>query len=227
MQITIRNPNLQFSRPPGRRSRTERIVIHHLAADVSVETVHRWHLGNGWVGIGYHFQIEFDGTIWSGRPVDTVGAHTAGHNERTIGIACRGNFETLQTMPEAQRTALIRLLRHLRGAYGNIPVSGHRELTATACPGRFFPLDEIRRQIEIPENAVEREEANMTEVRVKELITQTVQEMLTGTNAKPSPWARPEWERAIEANITDGTRPRGYVTREEAAIMAYRAGRAE
>jgi len=39
MNFTIREPNprLQFSRNPGRRTRTNGIVIHHLAANVSVQ----------------------------------------------------------------------------------------------------------------------------------------------------------------------------------------------
>jgi len=218
MQPTIQNPNLRFSGSFTRRTQTRGIILHHLAADVSVQTVHSWHLQNGWIGIGYHFQIDQDGTIWQGRPMDTVGAHTQGHNHQTIGIACRGDFHRVKTeMPQAQREALVNLLRHLRSIYGNIPIHGHREKMATACPGQFFPLDEIRRQ-------AESEDTDMTEDRVRELIRQTLAETLSGKDTTPSPWAVPEWNKAIEAEITDGTRPRGYITREEAAIMAFRAG---
>jgi len=150
-----------------------------------------------------------------------VGAHTQGHNSETIGIACQGNFHTTQrTMPDKQRASLLSLLRHLRSRYGNIPILGHRERGATACPGQFFPLDEIRTQ-------AESEEPTMTEEQIKTIVTQTVTELLRGVGSTPSAWAKPEWDRAIEADITDGTRPRGYVTREEAAIMAYRAGRSK
>ena len=217
MQFTIQNPNLQFRNQLSRRTRTNAIILHHLAADVDVETVHRWHLGNGWAGIGYHFQVDLDGRIWQGRPIDTVGAHTLGHNSETIGIACRGDFHNvIRQMPARQREALLWLIRHIRGSYGMIPINGHRERAATACPGQFFPLDEIRRQ-------AEQEETGMTEEAVRNIVNQMLQETLAGAGTKPSPWAKPEWERAIEAEITDGTRPRGYVTREEAAIMAYRA----
>jgi len=219
MQFTIRTPNLQFRNGLSRRPRTTAIILHHLAADADIETVHRWHLGNGWAGIGYHFQVDLDGRISQGRPAGTIGAHAANHNSETIGIACRGDYHnTLRYMPDIQQKALLWLIRHLRGIYGAIPIQGHRERMATACPGQFFPLDEIRKQ-------AESEGTDMTEEAVRNLITQTVGELLSGAGTKPSPWAKPEWERAIEAEITDGTRPRGFVTREEAAIMAYRARR--
>lgn len=47
--------------------------------------------------------------------------------------------------------------------------------------------------------------------------------MLSGADTKPSGWAEDELEEAVAAGITDGTRPRGYATREEAAIMVMRA----
>ena len=39
--------------------------MHHIGntdADVSAATVHRWHLANGWAGIGYHYLIRY--IIW-------------------------------------------------------------------------------------------------------------------------------------------------------------------
>jgi len=219
--LTIQNPNLRFTGSHLRRTQTNGIILHHLAADASVQTVHSWHLQNGWGGIGYHFQVDFDGSIWQGRPIDTIGAHTIGQNNTTIGIACRGDFHRVKTeMPAAQREALVWLLRHLRGIYGSIPIHAHRDKSATACPGQFFPLDEIRRQ-------AESEDEDMTEDRVRTLIRQTLAEVLSGKDTTPSAWAVPEWNKAIEADITDGSRPRGYVTREEAAIMAFRASNTE
>ena len=47
--------------------------------------------------------------------------------------------------------------------------------------------------------------------------------LLTGADTKPSGWAADELAEAVAAGITDGTRPRGYATREEAAIMIKRA----
>lgn len=47
--------------------------------------------------------------------------------------------------------------------------------------------------------------------------------LLKGAGTKPSGWAEDELAEAVAAGITDGSRPRGYATREEAAIMVLRA----
>ena len=47
--------------------------------------------------------------------------------------------------------------------------------------------------------------------------------LLKGAGTDPSGWAVDELEEAVAAGITDGSRPRGYATREEAAIMVKRA----
>lgn len=55
---------------------TRRIILHHAAAvTCTPQQVHQWHLANGWTGIGYHFFVRKDGTVYRGRPEDTVGAH--------------------------------------------------------------------------------------------------------------------------------------------------------
>ena len=46
---------------------------------------------------------------------------------------------------------------------------------------------------------------------------------LKGVGTESSGWAVDELEEAVAAGITDGSRPRGYATREEAAIMVLRA----
>ena len=120
--------------PPG-------IVLHHAAANGSVQDVHNWHLGNGWAGIGYHFYVRKDGSVYRGRPENWIGAHTSGHNSK-IGICAEGNFEVEQ-MGAAQKNAIIELLEYLYGKYGKLKVYGHRDLDATACPGKNYPFNDI------------------------------------------------------------------------------------
>jgi hypothetical protein len=67
------------------------------------------------------------------------------------------------------------------------------------------------------------EEIDMTKEEVIKLIQDTVEEVLAGKGTEPSSWGREELKKAINAGITDGTRPGGYCTREQAAIMTYRA----
>jgi N-acetyl-anhydromuramyl-L-alanine amidase AmpD len=119
------------------------IVLHHAAAETaSVETIHKWHLGNGWIGIGYHFYVRKDGTIYKGREENWIGAHTVGHNSTKIGICAEGNFEN-EKMPDAQKNAIIDLVAYLKGKYGNLKLYGHRDLDATACPGKNYPFNDI------------------------------------------------------------------------------------
>lgn len=119
------------------------IVLHHAAASsASVDTVHSGHKGNGWIGIGYHFYVRKDGSVYRGRPENWVGAHTYGHNSTKLGICAEGNFEN-ESMPEAQKDAIIELLAYLFGKYGVLPVLKHKDLSVTACPGKNYPYDAI------------------------------------------------------------------------------------
>ena len=143
--VTIRPTYLKFG-PLENRFVTDSIVVHHIGManndDVSAETVHQWHLNNGWSGIGYHFLIRKDGTIEEGRPLGTVGAHVYGENRHTVGINLVGNFESA-VPTEAQKTAAAHLIASLCTVYQLDPVwestvKGHCDLNATACPGRYL-----------------------------------------------------------------------------------------
>ena len=79
--------NLKFTGTLGKRASTNRIVLHHAAAAAcTVENVHSWHITNGWGGIGYHYFVRKDGSIYRGRPEDTVGVHAGNHNDDTSRI---------------------------------------------------------------------------------------------------------------------------------------------
>lgn len=143
MTMKIIDAGLKFkSNHTVRSGSVNGFVLHHAAANGSVETVHQWHLNRGWAGIGYHFYVRKDGTVYRGRPENWVGAHTDGHNATKIGICAEGNYE-VEKMPDVQKNAIIELLGYLRGKYGNQKVYGHRDLDATACPGKNYPFNEI------------------------------------------------------------------------------------
>jgi len=95
------------------------------------------------VGIGYHYYVRKDGTIYRGRPEDTVGAHVYGYNSVSIGVCAEGDY-TKETMPAPQKEALILLVKDLKKRYPNARIVGHKDLAATACPGGNFPLDELK-----------------------------------------------------------------------------------
>lgn len=123
------------------------IVLHHAeATKCSIKDIHNWHLNNGWSGCGYHFLVRKDGSIWRGRPENAIGAHTKRYNARSIGICAEGSYTT-ETMPEAQRQALIELGIYIKNKYNINQVYGHRDLNPTTCPGSKYPLAEIKQAI--------------------------------------------------------------------------------
>lgn len=120
------------------RTRTDYIILHHAAASGSAENIHSYHVSLGWTGIGYHYYIRKDGSIYRGRPENVEGAHTEGYNAISIGVCFEGNFET-ETMSEKQLSAGIWLIKDILTRY-NVPIAPHRNFANTACPGRNFPL---------------------------------------------------------------------------------------
>ncbi|HID23695.1 MAG TPA: N-acetylmuramoyl-L-alanine amidase [Planctomycetaceae bacterium] len=140
------------------------IVIHHTGTDWgNVESIHQAHLkrkdksGRHWLGIGYHFVIGNGHGMSDGQIEPTFrwreqlqGAHAgvAEYNEYGIGIALIGNFE--KSPPTAkQLTAVKRLVSVLARRYGidSRHVVGHSDIKATACPGKLFPMDEVRQSV--------------------------------------------------------------------------------
>lgn len=127
-----------------KRRSTTRIILHHAAArKCTAHQIHSWHLANGWVGIGYHFFVRKDGSVYRGRPETVVGAHAGNNNYDSIGVCFEGNFMTETAMPEAQRAAGAELVAYLKQKYGISKVQKHSDVNATGCPGTHFPFKEI------------------------------------------------------------------------------------
>lgn len=136
--MDIKETNLNFSSLTPRSKVLEYIVVHHTAstAKETVEQIHNFHINNnGWAGIGYHFYIRKDGTIYRGRPEEYIGAHCENYNSVSLGICLEGNFE-IEQPTDNQLKSLSELLQHLKQKYGNVQIVGHRDLNATACPGK-------------------------------------------------------------------------------------------
>lgn len=126
-----------------KRRSTTRIILHHAAASkCTAQQIHSWHLANGWVGIGYHFFVRKDGSVYRGRPENAVGAHAGNNNYDSIGICFEGNFDREQ-MNEVQRTAGAELVAYLKDKYGITKVQKHSDVNATGCPGTRFPFASI------------------------------------------------------------------------------------
>ncbi|MDE7385833.1 MAG: N-acetylmuramoyl-L-alanine amidase [Muribaculaceae bacterium] len=118
------------------------IIVHCTATPagrpVSVADVDRWHRERGFDGIGYHYLIGLDGTVYPGRDIERAGAHCLGRNARSIGVCYVGgldsNMKPCDTRTPAQRQALVELLRQLRRQYPGAAIRGHRDFAAKDCP---------------------------------------------------------------------------------------------
>ncbi len=141
-------------RPLANRLKTagffSRLTVHHSGSLVLRHTDRRSvsadlndvldaHLRIRYGDIGYHFIVDYAGRVWEGRSLSRVGAHVSGENEGNIGVMLLGNFEK-QKPSKAQVDTLGRLVSLLRGHF-DIParrVYGHRDIGASACPGRHL-----------------------------------------------------------------------------------------
>ncbi len=127
----------------GNRVRTDYIIIHHRAGDGDAQSLHNIHLGNGWAGIGYHFYVRKDGTIYRGRPIDAVGAHCTGKNCVSVGVCFEGSYHIETKMPKRQKESGRELISYLKRVFKCAEIKCHSDFTSTECPGRCFPLEYI------------------------------------------------------------------------------------
>ena len=165
MSINIIEHNWAWAHGLSTRKVTDAIVLHHAAAKTaSADDIHRAHLqrDNGtWAGIGYHLYIRKNGEIHRGRPIWASGAHVLHENWHTVGVCVEGNYDEETVMPAAQLQAVREALAYLKGLYPDAEIKCHRDLQATACPGRFYPLGEVLRYNMEPAAPAESEEDEM------------------------------------------------------------------
>lgn len=94
--------------------------------------------------IGYHYIILRDGTIVRCRPENVRGCHVNNHNGDSIGVCYIGgcparavsdwNKKSKDTRTDAQKAALVILLKELKGRYPKSSIYGHRDFAAKGCP---------------------------------------------------------------------------------------------
>ena len=151
-------------------------VVHHTAGSSSyrpeesaaiVRGIELYHVkANGWNDIGYNFLVDRYGQVFEGRgggmQRNVIGAHAAGFNSGSVGIAVLGSYSGKAPTPEAE-SALAKLLAwrldvgHVDPASSAMiesagrpallkAVSGHRDAGSTACPGNalYARLGQLR-----------------------------------------------------------------------------------
>lgn len=163
--MNIIEVNYTWNGTLSNRARTDYIALHHSESTTATpQQVDSWHKANGWCGIGYHFLVRKDGSIYRGRPLDKMGAHVFGMNNCSIGICAEGRYG-IETMPLVQKKAICELLVYLKKIYPNAKIVGHKEIGASDCPGSNYPLYDIKTNYLSYANAnelVEEEDIDMT-----------------------------------------------------------------
>lgn len=109
-----------------------------------------WTPGRGWDDIGYHVLIRL-GARWPGRPLEAVGAHAPGWNQRSVGVALVGRYSSAYPPPE-QLEQLYATLAWLLGRYPGARILRHDEAMAevgkpkhTRCPGVHWEVPVLER----------------------------------------------------------------------------------
>ena len=145
---------------PPYKNRTQpitKIIIHHTdtPSNFTVEQIAHYHVygtrpnKDPWPGIGYHYVIAVDGSIYWCQNHETHSYHVGAANGYSLGVSLIGRY--LQTgydgkpqAPEdrlptpAQMDSASRLAAWLMGELeisDTVQVVGHKEVGMTACPG--------------------------------------------------------------------------------------------
>ncbi len=126
--------------------------------------------GRGWSDIGYQFVMDQNGRLYQGRPFMNnnvpyaegpplaQGAHVGGANTGNIGVSVLGCYHPPEgsncrdEMTPAALDSLLTKFAYLVERYGvTFPnIKGHRDFSATACPGdhNYVMLPAIRSSVE-------------------------------------------------------------------------------
>ena len=118
------------------------IVVHHGAALGDglprIRAYARYHVESlGWPGIGYHFGVTKDGTIYRTNPLEVISYHVGGYTSRSVGVVLVGHYD-VEDPPSEQMAAAKHLCAWLCSTLGLGPesVRGHREFPGAhkTCP---------------------------------------------------------------------------------------------
>lgn len=184
------------------------IVIHHSATKDGVlkdfDSIRKYHIEvNGWKDIGYHWVVErVNGILraFPGRAENQKGAHCPEYlmNSTGIGICVVGDFS--QSPPDDETYWFVaQLCRDIMSRHPIINIKGHGFYSNTECPGAMFDIERLNRIIRGEEALKDKDKQEVSE------------------------WAKDARDWCMKVGITDGTDPKGNITREQVWTMIYRA----
>lgn len=207
----------------GRTGEIEYIVIHYTAGNGDTAYNNCRYFQGAGRGAGAHYFVD-ENEVWQSVPdADTAwhcGAmwytHPECRNANSIGIEMCSRIEYSEyVIPERTQTRAVELARSLMEKYGidESHVLRHYDVTGKLCPEPFV------RNPELWENFKGKLVDDITEAEVRKIVA----EMLRGEGTTVSATLKPEFDAAVEKGVTDGTRPGGYATRAQVAVMIERA----
>lgn len=145
--------NWSWTRP---LSQVNYLAIHHTAGPdtQTPNEIALYHINNnGWTGVGYHFLISKDGTVYYVGDISTARANVSNLNEQVLGICLIGSFISGRQPTSAQIDSVAKLCDFFISNYPSLEnvtswdsVRGHKELPgqSTACPGDAWPIWRVK-----------------------------------------------------------------------------------
>lgn len=131
------------------------------AARATVREWQGYHMGKGWIDLGYHFLVDGLGRVYQGRPITLAPAAVEGHNAGSVAICFMQDGRSHRLNP-AQRRTLKVMFEYGLPRWGMPPLSrfstdprehhgvyGHKEFTwgtshaSNECPGGLI-LEHLR-----------------------------------------------------------------------------------
>ena len=147
LDLDIQKSNFLWTEKLNYTNEPNRIIVHHSAkTGLTAQEINAMHKARGWAGIGYHFYIRKDGTIYEGRPTNAIGAHASNNNINTLGVCLEGNFEE-EKIEDIQLESIIKLSTYLSLRYPIESVIRHGDVKSTLCPGKNIDVKDLEKRI--------------------------------------------------------------------------------
>lgn len=118
------------------------VVVHSSATpdgsklDYGASDIDAWHRARGFAnGIGYHRVVKRSGVIEVGRPLNMQGAHTKGHNTKSIGVCYIGTKSPTPSQVKSLVTLYCEFKIHWSQWFGHYEF----DKVGKICPGFSMP----------------------------------------------------------------------------------------
>ena len=222
--IDVRN-QMPFGNSTRNISQIKKFVRHHsgtTSGDVFAFLRHWQTLG--WKTGGYHEVILRDGSVqlcYNPSQI-TNGAKNQNNNTYHICVVGNGQFTEAQEKTFNERAEIAMQLFNLQVT----DLVGHKELPgqSTACPG--ISMDIVRYQLGQHINNKNKvgDKEMLDQIKKLEKLIVKLEKQITVQNSNEiSPWAKDAQKWVVDNGVSDGSRPRDPVTRQETWAMFYRS----